>query len=85
MVRFCYWEEYQQIETILVDGISAPRSITGAERQYFRINGIQMIYTDESVYLGQVRNMKMSGKGTLYSFKNKEKYVGNFSEGKFNG
>ena len=85
MVRFCYWEDYQQIETILVDGISALRSITGAERQYFRINGIQMIYTDESVYLGQVRNMKMSGKGTLYSFKNKEKYVGNFSEGKFNG
>lgn len=44
-----------------------------------------MICTDDSIYLGQVTNMKMSGKGTLYSFKNNEKYIGNFAEGKMNG
>jgi len=85
MVRFCYWEDYQQVDTIQVDGINVLRSIASAERQYSRINCIQMICTDDSIYLGQVTNMKMSGKGTLYSFKNNEKYIGNFAEGKMNG
>ncbi len=41
--------------------------------------------TNDSVYLGQVRNLEMHGKGAISNFKNGEKYVGCFVRGRMEG
>ena len=55
------------------------------ETKFERINRIEIIITHETVYLGQVTNKKMDGKGTLFNLKTGVKYVGNFKDGAIQG
>ena len=45
----------------------------------------RLIFKNGEIYIGQFHNDKYNGKGVLYYKKNKEKYEGNFLEGKYDG